>query len=65
MLRERMGTMGWNQTRLSEQLAVSSSVISRWLSGERTPTVEMACRIEDLLGIPVRLWRPDAPKKSA
>ncbi len=64
MLRERMDTMGWNQTRLSERLSVSSSVISRWLSGGRTPTVEMACRIEDLLGIPVRLWRDDTDRKA-
>ena len=30
--------------------------MSRWLAGERTPNLDSALMLEDMLGIPVRVW---------
>ena len=59
-LRERLDEKGWTQTRLSEEIGTTDAAVSRWLSGERTPNLEMACRIETALGIPVEAWRKTA-----
>jgi transcriptional regulator with XRE-family HTH domain len=58
-LRGRLEEKGWSQSRLGEEISVSSAVVSRWLSGDRTPSLEMACRIENALGIPVEAWREE------
>lgn len=55
-LREAAKGRGWNQTELSEQLGVSTGVVSRWLKGQRVPCWSSALKIERLLGIPARLW---------
>jgi transcriptional regulator with XRE-family HTH domain len=59
-LRERLDEKGWNQTRLSDELGIRDSTVSRWLSGERSPSRDMACRIEAVLGIPVEAWQKSA-----
>lgn len=58
-LEENLERRGWSQTDLAERLGVSTAAVSRWLSGERTPSLEMAFRIEELLGIPAETWRPE------
>jgi len=64
-LRVRLEEKGWNQTRLSEEIRVSSAVVSRWLSGERHPSLEMACRMEAALGIPAEAWRREPEAKAS
>lgn len=57
MLRRRLFELRWTQTKLAEAIGVTTGIVSRWISGERTPTVEMACRIFDAVGLPVDVWR--------
>jgi ribosome-binding protein aMBF1 (putative translation factor) len=64
-LREAAEAKGWNQTKLSEELRMSTSVVSRWLSGERVPTWSSAVKIEKLLGIPARVWLEEAEARRA
>lgn len=59
-LRLRLEEKGWSRLRLCEAVDVSPAVVSRWLSGDRTPSLEMACRLEAALGIPVEAWRTEA-----
>lgn len=56
-LKARLEEKGWSQSRLGEEIDASAAVVSRWLSGDRSPSLEMACRIESVLGIPVEVWR--------
>ena len=51
-----MEERGWNQTQLSAAMDVEPAVVSRWLSGARTPSLRMAHRIEERLGIPAEEW---------
>lgn len=37
-------------------LGVTPGAVSRWISGQRTPTMRMAFRIRRELGIPVEAW---------
>lgn len=55
-LRAALEDREWTQARLGEEIHVSPGVVSRWLSGERTPSLEMAVRLETALGIPVEAW---------
>ena len=57
ILRAHLDERGWSQARLGKEITVSTAVVSRWLSGDRSPSLEMACRIEAALGIPVATWR--------
>jgi transcriptional regulator with XRE-family HTH domain len=56
-LRARMAKLEWSQTDLARVLGVSTAVVSRWLSGERTPSLDMAFRIErSKMAIPAEAW---------
>jgi transcriptional regulator with XRE-family HTH domain len=55
-LRAAAEAKGWNQTRLSEELGVHDSVISRWLNGSRVPSWPSAVKIEKLFNIPAKVW---------
>jgi transcriptional regulator with XRE-family HTH domain len=60
-LAARLDELGLTQSELSERLGVSTSAVSRWLSGDRRPSLEKAFEIESDLGIPAELWlSPDA-----
>ena len=41
---------------VAELFLVNDSTVSRWLTGERTPGLEMAVAIERRLGVPVEAW---------
>ncbi len=43
-----------SQAWLAEQLGVTPSMVSQLLSGDRSPSLKIAARIEDLTGIPTR-----------
>jgi HTH-type transcriptional regulator/antitoxin HigA len=55
-LRAASEAKGWNQTKLSIELDVHDSVVSRWLNGSRVPSWPSAMKIEKLLGIPAKVW---------
>ena len=64
-LRAAAEAKGWNQTDLSEELGVSTGVVSRWLRGSRVPSWPSALKIERLLGIPAKVWLEAAEARKA
>lgn len=56
LLRRRLEVLGWTQAELASRLGVTPGPVSRWLSGERAPTLEMALRIARVAGVPVEAW---------
>ncbi len=56
-LRARLTKLEWTQSDLARELGVSTAVVSRWLSGERTPSLDMAFRIQNSkIAIPAEAW---------
>lgn len=55
-LSERLSEMGLSQHDLSVRLGVSAGAVSRWVSGERQPSLEMALLLQRELGIPAESW---------
>jgi plasmid maintenance system antidote protein VapI len=47
---------GWSRNELARQLELGSGTISRLLNGKFLPSLELALRIEDVLGVSPRLW---------
>lgn len=44
---------GLNQTEFAERAGVAAGVVSNWVTGRRTPTIESAARIADALDVDV------------
>lgn len=57
ILRARLKALRWSQSDLAKQIGVEPGPVSRWLTGARTPSLEMACRIQAATGVPVDAWR--------
>jgi len=56
-LRARLSKLEWTQADLAREIGASPAQVCRWLSGERTPSLEMAFRIQDSkIGIPAEAW---------
>lgn len=55
-LRQRMKDEGWNQAQLCVALGADPAMVSRWLKGLRRPSLRLAHRIEERLGIPAEAW---------
>jgi transcriptional regulator with XRE-family HTH domain len=47
---------GWTQNEFARQVGADSGIVSRWMTGRNLPGLEMALKIESLLGIPARAW---------
>lgn len=62
LLRRRLAELGWSQTELSKRIDVSTGIVSRWLAGERKPSLEMAFRIEAAVGLAAESWLDDAAR---
>lgn len=56
LLRARLDALGWTQTQLAERLGSTPAAVSRWLSGDRVPDLEMAHRIENVTGVLTQSW---------
>ena len=56
-LRTVMRERGWSQVQLAEHLGTSTAAVSRWLTGDRLPSLAMALAIEGSVDIPVQGWR--------
>ena len=48
-----MAEREWSQNELARQLETDSAVVSRWFTGKQRPGLELALKIQTLLGIPV------------
>lgn len=55
-LEARLRELGLSRTDLCARLKISSSALSRWISGERLPSLELAFRLEKELGFPAESW---------
>lgn len=44
------------QVGVAERLGEHQSLVSRWCTGERTPSADRRVKLEDVLGIGWRLW---------
>jgi transcriptional regulator with XRE-family HTH domain len=56
-LRLRLTELGWSQTDLAKAIEVSTGVVSRWLSGDRVPSLDMAFRIQKSeVALPADAW---------
>lgn len=56
-LRFRLRELGWTQLDLAAEIGASPANVSRWLSGERTPSLDMAFRIQrSALALPADAW---------
>lgn len=58
-LLERIAELGWNQLELSRRIDASTAVVSRWLAGQRKPSLEMAFRIQSATGLAADAWLED------
>lgn len=56
LLRDRLDALGWTQSHLAERIRATPAAVSRWLSGERVPDLEMAHRIETVTGVLTQSW---------
>lgn len=57
LLDERLSELGWKPVDLARKLGVSEGAVSRWFSGKRTPSLEMAFRLENEIGLDASVWR--------
>ncbi len=56
-LRARLRELGWTQLDLADAIGASPANVSRWLSGDRTPSLDMAFRIQRSdVGLPADAW---------
>ncbi len=56
-LRDRLRELGWSQLDLATTIEVSPAIVSRWLSGDRVPSLTMAFRIQNsAVAIPASDW---------
>jgi plasmid maintenance system antidote protein VapI len=56
LLTRKIEDMGLSKTQAAEMIKADRSSLYRWLTGARSPHVEVAARIEDAFGISARLW---------
>lgn len=56
MLRNIVENSGLRQKVWAEQLGVSQAYLSELMSGAKRPSLELAVRIEEATGLPVRSW---------
>jgi antitoxin component HigA of HigAB toxin-antitoxin module len=63
---DRLGIKVWlyqhdrNIKWLADQVGVSANYVTMILSGQRTPSLDVAARLEDITGIPARKFRASA-----
>jgi len=63
-LRARLDELGWSQTDLAKAIDVSTTVVSRWLSGDRVPSLDMAFRIQrSEVGLLADIWVTHAARE--
>jgi ribosome-binding protein aMBF1 (putative translation factor) len=57
-LRETLAAKQWSQQTLAKKIGMSQGMVSIWIRGYMTPTIEQKKKIEAALGIPVD-WQVD------
>ncbi len=52
---------GMTQSDLARLFGITAGAVSRWASGDRSPCLRLALRLERELGIPVEYWLDGGP----
>ena len=70
IVRSKLSERGWNHADLARAMKakgvhVAEGLVSRWLSGQRTPNRERSAALEDILGVSPKLWNSPTKKKVA
>jgi transcriptional regulator with XRE-family HTH domain len=56
-LSARLAELGWTQLRLATEIGADTSLVCRWISGDRVPTLDMAFAIErSPVAVPADAW---------
>ena len=61
LLRAAIESRGLSLRDAARVARVDVGAVSRWIHGERGPSVSAACRLRDAFGVPVDAWRTDVP----
>jgi len=70
LVRQKLAERGWNHAEFARELrkkgvTVAEGLVSRWLSGKRSPDRARSSAIEEVLGVAPKLWSVPARKKAA
>lgn len=70
MVREKLAERGWNHAEFAKELrkkgvTVAEGLVSRWLSGKRSPDRVRSAAIQEVLGVDPRLWSSTRKKRAA
>jgi transcriptional regulator with XRE-family HTH domain len=52
----------WSQNELARRLGVDSGVVSRWLHGDKRPSLRFAIQLEAFCGVAASAWHKPLPK---
>lgn len=63
-LSDYLASTGETQTSVARKIGVSRQAIAQYLTGEARPTLDMALKMRDVLGISVDSWRRPARAKA-
>ena len=55
-IKEQIGMLGMNQKELAARMGMSEKHISKLINGEVQLTVDVAVRLEMILGLPAQFW---------
>lgn len=56
LLRARLSVLGWTQEELASRVGVTPPAVSRVLSGQTTPSLSLAWKLQRETGVPVEAW---------
>lgn len=56
LLRKALEEAGVSQVKLEGELDVASGLVTRWINGQRVPSLEQAIVMRDKYGVPVDAW---------
>jgi len=54
LIADRLDALGHSQAWLAEAVGVPAGTVSRWVRGDREPSLPSAVRLSDVLGVDVR-----------
>lgn len=63
---EQLSKCSDSHAEIAERTGYDKSLVTRWVTGERKPTVAQAQKLDDVYGIPAAAWRePASPRAKA
>ncbi len=63
---EQLAKCSDSHAEIAERTGYDKSLVTRWVTGERKPTIAQMQKLDDVYGIPAAAWRePAAPRATA